>query len=265
MTIAMTAVAGWVLAAGLAGEETMRFRTPEDAGLGDVALAAEQIGARCREYGYRGIRTRVVEDRGRRFVDVSCESGYTAEMHAMVRLFATIRGSSIEVRFPYERTTAEQEQYQSARDPSQDKTPPGARWYRWWDGKMPPVLLRDAPAVPRTSILLSRWKDRSGVEQVLCRISKTRTREIEKADLRKSLGQPILILDGLVLQPIGLTRRELDRDRGLIVNAERASFVLTGSGLKEILIHPLPFTLHFYIPEKPEPTPTQPGASAKGE
>ena len=249
-------VAPWILLAGMAPDlGKIRLEAPPKATLEEVTIAAQNLAARCKSYGYKGVRTRVSEERDKKWVEVECDSGFTAEMVGMIRVFGAIRGASIEIRFPYERTEAELEQYQPGADTAQDRAPRGARWYRCLAPKSPPLLLLDSPAVVRQDILITYRRNRRGVMQLSCDISRTRTREIERADLRHRLGTPYLILDGRILQPIHLIRKEIDRDNKRIVTAERASFFPYGSGLREVLLYPLPVTLTLGCAHSPESAP----------
>src|SRR5436190_18919557 len=83
-----------------ATEDCVFYRTPESATAEDATRAAQAMATGCKNYGYKGIHTAVVERDGRKLVQVLCDGGLTPEMKATIDAFAGLSGSAIELRFP---------------------------------------------------------------------------------------------------------------------------------------------------------------------
>jgi hypothetical protein len=91
--------------------ESMLLWGPADATPEDMESAARAVLVRCRGYGFRGIRATVVEEAGRKGMRLSSDSGFTPTMKVALRRLTGTSGHAVAIRFPYEMTGEECEQY----------------------------------------------------------------------------------------------------------------------------------------------------------
>lgn len=222
-------------------EDCVFYRTPENAAAEDVTRSAQAMAARCKNYGYKGIHTTVVERDGRKLVQVLCDGGLTPEMKATIDLFAGISGSAIELRFPVVLTDIEKQQYRPGAKPSEDKAPPGMRWFRFRSSEDAPVLLKDEFMSKGSEIQMRTQKESTGKTKTYWDISLLQTRELQKAEIEK-LGHPYLVGDGWALEAVVLNTLEKNEE-GKIVPAQRFYFTPKSAILQEALIAPMPFPL----------------------
>jgi hypothetical protein len=223
-------------------DDTIYYRAPESASAEDLAKAAEALATRCGNYGYKGIRTAVVDRGGRRMVQVLCEGGLTPEMKAVLNAFGRLSGSWVELRFPAVLRDAEKEQYRPGAQSSEDRAPAGAMWLRFRDPDQAPVLVRNEPVVTRGEMQVRTIKDASGSPRVFWDLSQLRSREIRAAQQKVSLDVPYLIMDGWVIEAVAMNSLEKNQE-GKIVPAARLYFRPTSSIAQEALAHPMPVTL----------------------
>jgi hypothetical protein len=219
------------------------FRTPESATAEDASKAAQAFATRCRNYGYKGIQTTVVERDGRKLIQVLCDLGLTPEMKSVLNDFARLSGTSVELRFPAAALTdVEKEQFRPGARAADDTAPPGTKWFRFRNPEFSPVLLRDTPVATRGEIQMRTQKERSGSTRIYWDLSLLQTREIREAEKKARLGTPILIMDGWAIEPVNLNTLEKNPE-GRIVPALRLYFMPTSHVVQEALAHPMPFTL----------------------
>lgn len=223
-------------------DDCLFYRTPENASAEEASKAAQAFAARCRDYGYKGIQTTVVERDGRRLVQVLCESGWTSEMKSTMNAFARMSGSSVELRFPVTLSDVEREQYQPGQKPENDTAPPGAKWYRYRNPDESPVLLRDAPAAKGGEIQMRTQKERSGSIRTYWDLSLLQSREIREAEKKGRLGDPVLVLDGWAVESVVLNTLERNEE-GRIVPAQRLYFTPASTVVQHALANPMPFPL----------------------
>ncbi len=218
------------------------YRAPDSIDPDDLPKAMAAFSARCRDYGYKGIQTVIVERQCRKVIQVTCESGLTAEMKRTLDVLAELGGTSVELRFPAWLKEREKEQYQARPNPCDDTSPPGASWYRFRNPEEAPVLLRDEPLITKGEIQMRKAKDKSGGERAYWELTALQTREIRELERKGKLGAPYLLMDGFVAEIVPLTTLEKN-DEGKIVPAPRMSFAPVQHVLQVALTHPLPFVL----------------------
>jgi len=239
----MSFIAGLLLSvAAASAEDCLYYRAPDSATPEDLTKAAQAMAARCRNYGYKGIQTVVMEREGRKVVQVLCESGLTPEMKAVLNAFGRMSGSSVELRFPAVLTVIEKEQYQPGLRPSDDRAPVGTKWFRFRLPDEAPILLRDNPVVTRGEIQMRTIKDRSGSPRMFWDISQLQSREIRDAERKGKLGSAYLVMDGWAIEPVALNTLEKNEE-GRIVPASRLYFTPTSHIVQEALANPMPLTL----------------------
>jgi len=184
----------------------------------------------------------VVERVCLKYVRVTCESGFSPDMMAILNAFTQLSAASVELRFPATLSDAQKEQYQPGTHPSEDKAPAGAKWYRHpWSGQRP-ILLRDEPFVPKSEILLKYVKDRYGKVRTSWEIGSLQTRLLREAERKGRLGTPYLIIDGLAVEAVPLKGMEKNEE-GKVVLSDRLGFVPASRVVREILANPMPFSL----------------------
>lgn len=223
-------------------DDCIYYPLPESAGAEESSKAAQALAARCRGYGYKGIQTTVIECDGRKSVQVLCDMGLTPEMKTTLTQFSRLSGTSVELRFPLLLSDVDREQYQPGARPSEDKAPPGARWFRYRNPELPPVLLRETPVVTKGEMQMKTKKERSGSTRTFWEISSLQSREIREAEKKSKLGIPVLVMDGWAIEPVPLNTLEKNEE-GRIVSAPRLYFMPTSSIVQEALAHPMPFVL----------------------
>ncbi len=239
----MSFIAGLLLAvATTTADDCLYYRAPDSASPEDLTKAAQAMAARCRNYGYKGIQTVVLEREGRKVIQVLCESGLTPEMKAVLNAFGRMSGSSVELRFPAALTFVEKEQYRPGLRPSEDRAPAGTKWFRFRLPDETPVLLRDDPVVTRGEIQMRTIKDRSGSPKMFWDISQLQSREIRDAERKGKLGSPYLVMDGWAIESVSLNTLEKNEE-GRIVPASRLYFTPTSHIVQEALANPMPLTL----------------------
>lgn len=218
------------------------YRGPDSVDPDELPKAMAALTARCRDYGYKGIQTVIVERQCRKVIQVTCDSGFTAEMKHTIDLLATLGGTSVELRFPARLKEVEKEQYKARTNPCDDTTPPGASWYRFRNSEEIPVLLRDEPLITKNEIQTRTVKDKSGAPRTYWELTTMQTREIRDLERKGRLGAPYLLFDGFVAESVPLTTLEKN-DEGKIVPAARMSFAPVQHLLQVALANPLPFEL----------------------
>lgn len=239
----MSFIAGLLLSmAATAAEDCLYYRAPDAASPEDLTKAAQAMAARCRNYGYKGIQTVVMEHEGRKVVQVLCESGLTPEMKAVLNAFGRMSGSSAELRFPVVLTEVKKEQYRPGLRPSDDRAPAGTKWYRFRIPDETPILLRDDPVVTRGEIQMRTIHDKTGSPRMFWDISQLQSREIRDAERSGKLGSPYLVMDGWAIESVALNTLEKNEE-GRIVPASRLYFTPTSHIVQEALANPMPFML----------------------
>jgi len=239
----MKFIAGLLLAAGAtSAEDCLYYRAPDAASPEDLTKAAQAMATRCRNYGYKGIQTLVLEREGRKVVQVLCESGLTPEMKAVMNAFGRMSGSSVELRFPAVLSDVEKQQYRPGFRPSDDRAPSGTKWVRFRIPDETPVLLRDDPSVTRGEIQIRTVKDRTGTPRMFWDISQLQSRELRDAERKGKLGSPYLVMDGWAIESVALNTLERNEE-GRIVPAARLYFTPTSHIVQEALANPMPFML----------------------
>lgn len=98
---------------------TLTFLPPKDSKPADVERAAKVIEKRCLEFGYKGVRAKVVDGS----VMVSCETGITAAMEPWIVHYSTVPALKVEIGFERKLKEREADQY-----PPGEAAPNGARW-----------------------------------------------------------------------------------------------------------------------------------------
>jgi hypothetical protein len=243
----LLAILGLGFMAPQSRSECLTYSVPGNPGPEEAARGLRIFASRCRAYGYRGIRTEITQLDGETYAQVTCKTGITPAMKRILSAFAELRGSSVEIRFPYSLCEVECEQYGWEPDSAEDRAPEGTSWFRPWKSETAPVLLRDTPLVTKAEILQTVIRGRNGQDRVIWELSKLKTRELQKADRNGSLGAPYLIMDGFALDSIDLTTRTRNED-GEVVPMSRASFSPNSRFIRELLLNPLPFA---FIPCEP--------------
>ncbi len=239
----MLLIAGLLLSvAATPPEDYLYYRIAESASPEDIAKAAQAMTTRCRNYGYKGVQTAVIEREGRKVVQVTCEGGRTPEMKAVLNGFGRMSGSAVELRFPVVLTDVEKEQYRPGDRPADDKAPAGTKWFRFRNVDEAPVLLRDELVVTRGEIQMRMVKDRSGSPKSFWDISQLPSREIRDAERKGKLGTPYLIMDGWAIEAVTLNTLEKNEE-GKVVPAARLYFTPTSRIVQEALANPMPFML----------------------
>ncbi|MBV8881988.1 MAG: hypothetical protein JO332_18675 [Planctomycetaceae bacterium] len=238
----MMLLASLLLSMTLTGDDCNFYLTPESASAEEAAKAAQAFAARCKDYGYKGIQTTVVERDGRRLVQILCDGGLTLEMKSTLNAFARLSGTSVELRFPAVLSGVDKEQFQPGARPSEDKAPAGTRWFRFRTPDDPPVLLRDDLVSTRGEIQMKTQKEKTGLIRTFWEISPLQTREIREAETKGKLGAPYLVMDGVAIEPVQLNTLERNEE-GRIVPATKFYFTPTSRVVQDALANPMPFVL----------------------
>lgn len=118
--------------ASLVHGEEFYFNVPKDAKDEELKMAANGIAARCKFYGYAGIKANVIERNGIKIISLSAESGFSQEMKDKLVILGRCAAQKIELGFCYEMTEREKEQFKPGHwdNPQEDKAPKGTRWVR---------------------------------------------------------------------------------------------------------------------------------------
>lgn len=131
---------------------TLTFLPPKDSKPADVERAAKVIEKRCTEFGYKGVRAKVIDGA----VEVTCETGITAAMRPHIDRMA-MKGFRFEFRVKVILGERQIEQYQPGKG-----APKGAEWVRDARADMEVWhLFWSEPRIPISGRVT--WVDRRGV------------------------------------------------------------------------------------------------------
>lgn len=104
----------------------LTYLPPKDAKSADVEKCAKAIEKRCAEYGYKGVKVKVVNGA----VEISCETGITEAMTKRLEHFTVRACAKIEFMLQYPLSGKEAEQYAPG-----GPTPKGASWLKLGNGE----------------------------------------------------------------------------------------------------------------------------------